>query len=485
MRIELWLTMLALTLAVAAAPHAQAADDPFEARPKSYVAGEGYKSTRGVRFAECERECASDPQCRMYEFYRPTRTCNLFLHTRVAGPSDDSEVGIKTAAAVAAPPPAAGTATAALPAVEPTPNTAEPAPRARPLRRWQLAGRQPSPPPPREGETTACPALYPRGTLPFAGLFPAIEGRIGLSNFKPSQIVEIDVTTMSEAAARGYIRALQRRSILVSVYLPGGHCYRRRGDCAALESAGVTSVSTGSWNWDADESRIVEIDHPASIERLVRGAEQGWRLGANYVRIDNLHNPAGSKHPRDARQLAQIYAAIHALEDDLRTTGTIPADRPTGVVAHNSLDVWEQMIRAQMLARPPVFLTSERTAQLAFKGQGYRGDAKLKAGQLRPTDVEEIMAGSRIATALGIPYTVAEFAISHDLGGQAGQTYVLPRRYVEQLAAMPGVSEVLVIPNEATYVGPGEAVPGLGPRTLNAGPLPADAGATARACLGQ
>ena len=48
----------------------------------------------------------------------------------------------------------------------------------------------------------ACPALYAGGTVAFTGLFPAIEGRMDVSNFRPGQIVEIDPATMPEADAR-------------------------------------------------------------------------------------------------------------------------------------------------------------------------------------------------------------------------------------------------------------------------------------------
>jgi hypothetical protein len=136
-----------------------------------------------------------------------------------------------------------------------------------------------------------------------------------------------------------------------------------------------------------------------------------------------------------------------------------------------------------MLRRPPVFLTSERTAQLAFKGQGYKGDATMKAGQLSPLDVDEISAGRRIALALGIPYTVAEFQISHDLASKPGTTYQLPKSYVDELKLLPGVSDVIVIPSETHYVGRGKSYAGPGPITLAAKPHPANAGSIAAGCL--
>ena len=328
----------------------------------------------------------------------------------------------------------------------------------------------------------ACPALYPHGRMPFTGLNPAIEGKRKLSNFAPNQIVEIDFTTMEDTTA--YIKELRKIPVHVSIYLPGGHCNIENKDCANLEKAGVRRLdTTGSWNWDKDERRIVDITHPASLERLKEGAKRGWTLGANYIRVDNLHYPAGSKEPRTAKQAKEIFEALLEVEDQLRAEKVIPADRPTGLVAHNNLDVWEELIRTKAIRRPPVFLTSERTAQLAYKGEKFKGDAELKAGRLQPADNAEIMAGSRIALALGIPYSVAEFRISHDLGGVRGSTYKLPQYYVDAVAKIPGVSDLFVIPTETSYVGRGRPYPGPGPRHLPAGPLPKNAAEIAAKCL--
>ncbi len=340
---------------------------------------------------------------------------------------------------------------------------------------WALAG-------PVMAAEMACPALYPQGTVPFTGLFPAIEKRMPLSNFKTGMIVEIDLATMSAAEGRDDIKALQALGARVSIYLVGGHCTLYEDDCAAMEKAGVSFGSTGSWNWDKEERRIYGINHPAFIARVNAGAEKGWRAGANYIRVDNLHHPAGSKEPRPAAAMTALFAVLHTLEDDLRTEGAIPADRPTGVVAHNNLDVWEEMIKGGMLKRPPVFLTSERTAQLALKGQGYKADALMKAGKLKAADHAEIGAGRRIAAKLGIPYTIAEFQETHDLGGRQGATYQLPASYVEELKSLTGVTEVIVIPSETHYVGRGTVNAGPGPRTLAAAPFPETAAELARAC---
>jgi hypothetical protein len=47
------------------------------------------------------------------------------------------------------------------------------------------------------------------GAMRFSGLYPAIEGKVPLSNFRPGQIVEIDPRTMSAAEARSYIKSLR------------------------------------------------------------------------------------------------------------------------------------------------------------------------------------------------------------------------------------------------------------------------------------
>ena len=332
-------------------------------------------------------------------------------------------------------------------------------------------------------QALACPGLYPGGTVPFSGLNPAIEERLPLSRFRPHEIVEIDTTTMPEAQVREHIRELQRLPARVSTYLPGGHCNLRNKDCETLTGAGVRIARTGSWNWDKDERRIIDVSHPAVLARIRRGAERAWRLGANYVRVDNVHDPAGSTVPRTIEQLERVFREVQTVEDELRAAEVIPPDRPTGIVAHNNLELWEQMIRSKRLARPPVFLTSERTAQLAFKGQGYLGDAKMKAGQLRPGDVGEIAAARRIALALDIPYSIAEFQVSHDLAGKPGQTYRLPAAYVAELSRLPGVTEVFVVPSETHYVGRGAVHDGPGSRVLAAQPQARDAADVAAACL--
>ena len=297
----------------------------------------------------------------------------------------------------------------------------------------------------------------------FTGLNPAIEGKLPLSGFKAGQVVEIDPVTMPADDAREYIKALQDKGARVSIYLVGGHCDKGR-DCDALAREQVKLGSTGSWNWDKTERRILDVTHLAVKERLAKGIVNGFMLGANYIRIDNLHHPAGSTNPREPEEMRQLIDLAQEIEDQMRSDGTIPADRVTGVVAHNNLVVWAELIDGARIRRPPALLTSERTAQLA-SGEAWSGDAKMKSGTLEPAEIAEIEAGRKLALKLNVPYTIAEFRKNHDLA-KRGKFYALPQTFVEAAAALDGVTEVIVIPSEDHYIGRDEVVPGNGPKVM-------------------
>ena len=96
-----------------------------------------------------------------------------------------------------------------------------------PARAGTATPAQPAASAPEQG----CAALYPGGTVAFTGLNPAIEQRVSIKKFKPGQIVEIDFTTMPEAAFRQHVAELQALPARVSVYLPGGHCNIENKDC--------------------------------------------------------------------------------------------------------------------------------------------------------------------------------------------------------------------------------------------------------------
>jgi hypothetical protein len=307
-----------------------------------------------------------------------------------------------------------------------------------------------------------CPRLLPTETITFSGLYPAIESRLPLSNFESGQIVEIDPRTMSLSEVREYISNLKILGARVSIYLVGGHC-DLGDDCNGLPRS-VRLGSTGSWNWNKSERRILDITHPAVLTRLAKGIENGWQLGANYIRIDNLHNPAGSTHPRLPAQMKTIIDLGQDIEDRLRANGTIEPERVTGLVAHNNLVSWQQLIEQGKLSRPPAFLTSERTGQLAALPD-FEGDERMKTGRLRPSDVPDIQAGRRLAEHFHIPYSVVEFRRSHDLA-HADRTYELPQSYVDAVRRLAGITEVIVIPDESQYVGRAEVFWGPGPKTL-------------------
>jgi hypothetical protein len=333
-------------------------------------------------------------------------------------------------------------------------------------------------PAPAAVEHDLCARRLPSETIEFAGLYPAIEERLPLSTFRAGQIVEIDPRKMTPRQARAHIEGLRALGARVSIYLVGGHC-GIDGDCRSLPKS-VPLGSTGSWHWDQFERRILDVTHPAVLARLAKGIENGWRLGANYVRIDNLHHPAGSSHPRTPAEMRTIIDLGHDIEDRLRADGTIEPERVTGLVAHNNLASWRQLIEQGRLRRPPAFLTSERTGQLAALPD-FEGDIRMKGGRLLPADVPDIEAGRRLAEHFQIPYAVVEFRRSHDLA-RSGHSYELPQAYVDAVRRLAGVTEVLVIPDESRYVGPGALLWGKGPKTLPRRPDSAAPSLSGRAC---
>ena len=74
------------------------------------------------------------------------------------------------------------------------------------------------------GWTTCCTPLLPDQRIEFAGLYPAIEGRLPLANFRQGQIVEIDPRGMSSVEAVEFVAGLKALGARVSIYLVGGHC---------------------------------------------------------------------------------------------------------------------------------------------------------------------------------------------------------------------------------------------------------------------
>jgi hypothetical protein len=322
-----------------------------------------------------------------------------------------------------------------------------------------------------------CERSLPKEVMPFAGLYPAIEERISVTNFRVGEVVEIDPDTMPEDEAKSYIRDIIALGARVSIYVVGGHC-QLGPDCDSLPK-NVRLGPTGSWNWDQSERRILDITHPAVLSRIAEKIERGWKLGANYIRIDNLHHPAGSTHPRTPDEMKTIIDLGQNIEERLRTSGVIERERVTGLVAHNNLTTWEILIEDGKLRQLPALLTSERSAQLANLPD-YEGDIRLKRGTLSPSQVPDIQAGRRLATYFQIPYSVVEFRMSHELT-RRGQKYLLSQRYVDTIRNLSGVSELIVIRDETHYVGRYEVFEGPGPKALPASP-PAPLAGIGRKC---
>ena len=308
-----------------------------------------------------------------------------------------------------------------------------------------------------------CSRLLPRATVGFSGLYPTLEGKVPIAEFRPGQIVEINPYLMSGSDAREYIRQIKSVGARVSIYVIGGHCEIDR-DCDHLPAT-VRLGTTGSWYWDRLERRILNITHPAVLARLAAEIENGWRLGANYIRIDNLHHPAGSTHRRTAGQMQKILGLAQTIESRLHASGVIEAERVTGLAAHNNLVVWRQLLEQGKLQRPPAYLTSERTAQLAAFPH-YEADTLMKTNELTPSDVPDIPAGRQLAEHFQIPYVVVEFRRSHDLA-RIGKTYELPQSYVDKVHRLAGVSEVMVMASEDQYAGRGDVLWGRGPKLLS------------------
>jgi hypothetical protein len=91
--------------------------------------------------------------------------------------------------------------------------------------------------------------------------------------------------------------------------------------------------------------------------------------------------------------------------------------------------------------------------------------AALKAGRLTPLDVPDIDAGRRIAGHFQLPYSVVEFRRSHDLA-HPGSTFELPQAYIDALARLSGITQVIVMPSKSRYVGRDQGFPGPGARVL-------------------
>ena len=172
-------------------------------------------------------------------------------------------------------------------------------------------------------------------------IVPGDRGQTATSHSRPGQMLR---SIPGNVLGRGCrIRRRPESGWSAREHLFGGWSLRARPACDSLPK-GVRRGTTGSWHWNKEERRILDITHPAVLARLREGIEGGWRLGANYIRIDNLHHPAGSTHPRTPAQVRTIVNMAYDVEDRASAESIIEPERVTGLVAHNNLTTWEQLI---------------------------------------------------------------------------------------------------------------------------------------------
>ena len=63
--------------------------------PGVWVEGPGYQITYGRTYELCAQQCLAANRCRMIEFYRPEKKCNLYDSVRPQLKGGDSTVGIR------------------------------------------------------------------------------------------------------------------------------------------------------------------------------------------------------------------------------------------------------------------------------------------------------------------------------------------------------------------------------------------------------
>ena len=60
-----------------------------------WVEGPGYDITYGKTYEACAERCLANDRCRMIEFYRPERKCNLYAEIRPRKKGGSSDVGVR------------------------------------------------------------------------------------------------------------------------------------------------------------------------------------------------------------------------------------------------------------------------------------------------------------------------------------------------------------------------------------------------------
>ena len=309
-------------------------------------------------------------------------------------------------------------------------------------------------------EHDLCARRLPAETIEFAGLYPAIEERLPLSNFRAGQIVEIDPRKMTPRQARAHIEGLRALGARVSIYLVRGSLRHRRGlqELAEIRAARLDrKLALGPVR-----ATHPQVTHPGVLAGLAQGIENGWRLGANYVRdrtssIIRRVRPIQGFRQRCARSSTSVMTSKSVSAD-----GTIEPERVTGLVAHNNLASWRQLIEQGRLRRPPRSSTSERPGSTG----GASRFRRRHPNERRPAPARRRLGHrSRPAPRRALSNSVRGRGISrdwHDLA-RPGRSYELPQAYVDAVRRLSGVTEALVIPDESRYVGAGRGALGKGP----------------------
>lgn len=74
---------------------AKVSPDGLEALSGVWIEGPGYRVTYGMTYETCARQCLEADRCRMIEFYKPERKCNLYDNVRPRKQGGSSIVGIR------------------------------------------------------------------------------------------------------------------------------------------------------------------------------------------------------------------------------------------------------------------------------------------------------------------------------------------------------------------------------------------------------
>lgn len=268
---------------------------------------------------------------------------------------------------------------------------------------------------------------------------------LSLSSVRSGHTVEID--PFGHTVPKGFIKAAQEKGAKVVVYLPGGHCYTDGGKdgCDQYSEKGIKFGRTGAVWENKGERRILDQSHPEFVARQEERFLDVFRLGANGSRYDNLHSPeGGSKATKE--QVEAIYGAFLQARDRFIQAGGKEPKGGFGLVPHNSMPIWEQLINEGKVNPKDIFMLGlERTTQLS-------GDAD-------PLNHPEIEAALRIAKRHNLGVAITNFQLEHTKDKQGKNKDVnLDDHYpnyqdrVLQAARNAGVKvQITTVPDEDNY----------------------------------